>query len=123
MLADYRRGDEWLDARVAELRKTWGGTAVLDPAARGLVSDAEEISGPKQAEAHNALAALVDRRPATRQRAGPQRVGQGRPVEATGRLPRPRPKGSTDITPLAAAALAVHSVRTRPSVELWGFYG
>ena len=113
MLADYQAGAAWLPDRVAALRATWGGTVLADTASRGLVPDAEEPSEAAQAQAHNALADAVE--------AGAVRHGNEPAMNVSVRAARWRlqgntrvleRKGSADISPLAAAALAVHAVLT-----------
>jgi phage terminase large subunit-like protein len=119
MLADYRQSSEWLADRVAELRATWGGSVVADSASRGLV-DAEFLSEPKQAEAENALEALVKaggvhhgNEPAMNTAA---RGARGRLREHTRVLDR---KGDVEISPIRAAALAVHALVNAPTSSGW----
>lgn len=114
MLADYRPTTTWVAERVAQLRAQWGGTVLADTASRGLV-DAEEPSQAEQAKAHNALSDAVT--------AGTMRHGNEAALATSIRAARWRPlgdtrvldrKGSTDISPLIAASLAVHGLTTRP---------
>lgn len=113
MLADYRPGDEWLETRVNELKSTWGGTVVA-----GLKGLAGVEKATDAASAHNALAGLVA---AQGVRHGNEpalntavRAAKWRPQGDTRVLDR---KGSQDISPIDAAALAVHGLTasaTRP---------
>ncbi len=107
MLADYRPSTEWVGARVAELRATWGGSVFASTAARGLVDDANEPNQTEQAQAHVALDDAV--------RASGVRHGNEAALNVSVRSARWRAhgdsrmldrKGSLDISPLDAAALA-----------------
>jgi hypothetical protein len=111
MLADYKPGAAWVADRVAELRQRWGGTVHADTASRGLVPDAEEPSQAAQAQAHNALADAVE--------AGTLRHGNEPALNTSVRAARWKAsgdtqvldrKGSADISPLIAVALALHGV-------------
>jgi hypothetical protein len=121
-LTDYRPGASWVDARVAELRRRWGGVAKADTASRGVVAGAEEPSQAEQAQAHNALADAVD--------AGAVRHGNEPALNTAVRAARWRllgdtrvldRKGIADISPLIAVALAFHAANTRET-EAWGFF-
>jgi phage terminase large subunit-like protein len=118
MLADYRRDATWVAERVDELRSRWRSPVLTDTASRGLVLDAEEPSQAEQAKAHNALSDAV--------LAGAIHHGNEPAMNTAVRAARWKPsgdtrvldrKGSTDISPLVAAALAVHGLSVaRPSV-------
>lgn len=118
MLADYRPGASWVAGRVSELRARWGGTVSTDTASRGLVPNAVEPSEAVQAQAHNAFADAVE--------AGLLRHGNEPALltsvrsarwKASGESRRLDRKGAADISPLIAAALAVHGLTvTGPSV-------
>lgn len=108
MLADYRPSTDWVAARVAELRGTWGGTVVASTTARGLVPGAVEPPQGEQALAHTGLDDAVT--------AGTVRHGnepalntavRGARWKAYGDTRQFDRKGSLDISPLDAAALAV----------------
>ena len=110
MLADYRASTEWVAARVAELRSSWGGSVVASTTARGLVAGAVEPSQAEQALAHTGLDDAV--------RAGSVRHGNEPALNVAVRGAQWRPygdtrmfdrKGSLDISPLDAAALAVRA--------------
>jgi hypothetical protein len=109
MLADYRPTTTWIAERLLELREHWGGTVIVDIASRGLIDGAEEPTQAEQALAHNALsdAVLADMvRHGNEQALNVSvRAARWRPLGDTRVLDR---KGSTDISPLIAAALAVH---------------
>lgn len=111
MLADYKPGTAWVAERVTELRGRWGGSVSCDTASRGLVADATEPSQAEQAKAHNALADAVE--------AGSVRHGNEPALNTAVRSARWKPlgdtrvldrKGNADISPLVAAALAVHAL-------------
>lgn len=113
VLADYQPETTWVAARVAELLDRWGGRVYVDTASRGLVPGAVEVSQGDQAIAHNlladaALAGTVhhDDEPAMNVSA---RAARFKFSGDTQMLER---KGHHDISPLAAAALAVWGVRT-----------
>jgi hypothetical protein len=106
MLADYRPGDAWLEERVSELKGTWGGQALA--ALKGLAGIAKATDA---AVAHNHLASLVESRglrhgnePALNTAA---RAARWRPQGDTRVLDR---KGSADISPIDAAALALYGL-------------
>jgi len=118
---DYRRDATWVAARVAELRSRYGGRAIAaNKAAQGLVSDAENLSESDQAKAHNALSDAV--------LAGTVRHGNEPALNAAVRASRWKTsgntrvldqKGNTDISPLTAAAGAVHGLTTAPATGGW----
>ena len=104
MVSDYKPGAAWLDERVPELRSRWGGTVHV--AAKGLVAGCDKPVSA--ALAHNALGDAVE--------AGAVRHGNQGELNTAVRAARWKPqgdtrvldrKGSADISPLDAAALAV----------------
>jgi hypothetical protein len=112
---DYRRNSTWVSARAAELRAKYGGRVLVDAASKGLVSEAVETSLTDRAIADNALANAVLARTV--------RHGNENALNAAVRAARWKPsgdtrvldaRGSVDISPLRAAALAVHGVATTP---------
>jgi len=120
MLADYKPGTPWVAGRVAELQQRWGGRVVVDTAARGLLPEAEQPSQATQAQAHNALANAVQ--------GGTVRHGNEAALNVAVKAARWRPmgdsrvldrKGSADISPLVAAALALHGLNTAPPTGGW----
>jgi hypothetical protein len=119
MVADYRPGTSWVTDRVQELRDTWpGSTVIVDTASRGLVVEAEKPTEAAQAQAHNFLAAAVDSE-TVRHGNSPElnvsvRASRWLAYGNTRVLQR---KGSADISPLAAAALAVHALSSAPAPE------
>ncbi len=117
---DYREGATWVPGRVAELKARWGGKVLVDQASRGLIPDAAESSQGDQAKAQNALADRVS--------AGTVRHGNEGALNTSVRLARWKAsgdtrlldaKGSTDISPLRAAALALHALETKKSTGGW----
>jgi hypothetical protein len=120
MLADYRPTTGWIAPRVAELLERWGGHVLVDTASRGLVPNAQEASTATQAQAHNALAAAV--------LAGAVRHGNEPAMTTAVRAARWKAsgdtrvldrKGSADISPIVAAALALHGLTTKASSGGW----
>jgi hypothetical protein len=118
MISDYRPTATWVASRVEELRGRWDGAVVASTAARELVPDAEEPSEAKQAQADNALSDAVV--------AGTLRHGNQAELNTAVRGARWKTsgnsrvldrKGGVDISPLTAAALAVHSCLTRPAYD------
>ena len=116
MVSDYKPGAAWLDERVAELRSRWGGTVHV--AAKGLVAGCDKPVSA--ALAHNALGDAVE--------AGVVRHGNQGELNTAVRAARWKPhgdtrvldrKGSADISPLDAAAIAVHGVISEPSTGGW----
>lgn len=117
---DYRPTTAWVAGRVAELRSSWGGRVLVDTPSRGLVTDAVELSQGEQGLAHVALADAVT--------AGSLRHGNQDALHVAVRGARWRKsgdtqvldrKGSTDITPLIAAALALHGLSTERPTGTW----
>ena len=122
MLADYRPGTSWIADRVAELRARWRGTVTVDIASRGLVAGAEEPPQAEQAIAHNALSDAVT---SSTVRHGNEaalnvasRSAQWKPLGDTRVLDR---KNTTDISPLIAAALALHGLTSRSASQAGSF--
>jgi hypothetical protein len=121
-ILDYRPEMSWLPARVADLQSRWGGSVSVDLLGRALLPDVAHPSQQAQVQAHNALAAAVEGRqlrhgdePALDTAIRGARwktVGDGRALDR---------KGSVDISPLVAAALAVQGVSST-SAEVWGFW-
>jgi hypothetical protein len=118
---DYRNDTTWVESRVAELRTRYGGSVVVDIPSRGLVRGAIELSPADQARAQNALADMVT--------AGTVYHGNEKPLtdavrnsswRNTGDTRVLDRKGSADILPLLAAALAVSGVSTpAPQIHDW----
>lgn len=109
----YRPGTAWVPDRVADLRRRWHGRVLVDTNARGLLPDdvAEEPGEAEQAEAHNALADGLE---ASTVRHGNQpalntaiRGGRWKNRGTTRALDR---DGDIDVSPAAAAAMALHAV-------------
>lgn len=120
MLTDYHAGASWVTARCEELEARWGGRFVANTAARGLITGADEPSEQAQAQAHNSLS---------------DRIGDGtvhhyaepalnvavaqskwRAYGNTRVLDR---RGSADITPAEAAALALHALGELPPADFF----
>ncbi len=118
----YRPGAAWVTGRIAELRGRWQSDAtVVDVAARGLVPDAEEPGEDQQAQAHNALADAIAAGTVCHGNEGALntavRAAVWKPRGNTQVLDR---KGEVDISPLAAAALAVWQAgKDDGEVQVW----
>lgn len=114
MVSDYKPDASWLDERVQQLRDRWGGKTSV--AAKGLVAGCDKPVSA--ALAHNALADLVAARGLRHGNQGELntavRAARWKPSGDTRVLDR---KGSADISPLDAAALAVWGLEQQgPSV-------
>lgn len=114
MLADYRPTATWVEARVDELRAQWRSQVLTDVASKGLVADGVAVTA-EQAVADNGLADAVE--------AGTLRHGNEPALNTAVRGARWKNKGDTrvlnprgdiDISPLRAAALAVHGLSIAP---------
>lgn len=113
MLAEYKPTTTWVAGRVAELRARWGGRVISDIPSRGLVADAVEPGQAEQAQADNALSDRIE--------AGTVRHGNDAALNTAVRSAKWKPTGDTralvpagsaDISPVIAAALAVHALTT-----------
>ncbi len=117
---DYKRDATWVTDRVAELRSRWGGKVLVDAASKGLVPDAVETSPGDRAKADNALSDAV--------LSGDIRHGNEPALNMAVRASRWKTSGDTrvlnargdvDISPLRAAALALHALDTRKQSGGW----
>ncbi len=115
-VADNRPGTDWVPARVSELQRRWGGTVRVDTPSRGVLPSAEEPSQAVQARAHNALADAVRartvRHDADKALDVSVRAARWRPMGDTRTLER---KGTADISPLIAVALAYDGLSAAPT--------
>ncbi len=109
---DYRPPGPWVAERTAELLARWGGRVVSDKASLRLVPDAEKVDA---AQAHNALADAVS--------AGTVHHGNEPALNVAVKAARWKPsgdsrvldrKGTADITPVVAVALALHGLSEVP---------
>ena len=104
----YDRGTAWVTDAARDLRPR----PLVDVASRGLIRDAVEVSQQDQARAHNALADAVIagqlRHDDETAMTVSVRASTWRPMGDTRLLDR---NGSTDISPLVAAALALQGLR------------
>jgi len=123
MLTDYHRSTEWVSERAQDLQRRWGGPATASTAARGLVAGAREPGEGEQTQAHTAL---DDRVRSRRVRHGNDealnvavRATRWKAYGNTRAFDR---KGTTDISPLDAAALAVQGLDTaKPQYAVGSF--
>jgi hypothetical protein len=122
VIVDYRPHATWLRDRVDEVRRRWGGSVTVDSRARDLIPAAVEPGETDQALAE---AALSDRITAGTVRHGnhPElltavRAAAWRQAGAHRRLDT---AGDVDISPLRAAALAVHAAAAKidPLAQVW----
>jgi hypothetical protein len=119
MMADYRPGTSWVEQRVAELRQ-WQGRVLVDTASRALVADATRLSEQDQALADTALATAVEGRTVRHGNQPELNVAErAAGWVASGNTRRLNPKGSKDISPLRAAALALHGLNSQPTTGGW----
>ena len=117
-VADYRQDATWVADRVAELRARWGGRVLSDVASGGLVADSEKVSHAEQAIAENALSDRVLAGAVRHYGDAERELGvavRGARWKASGETRVLDRKGSTDITPLRAVALAAHGLVTAPT--------
>ncbi len=116
MLADYRPTTAWVQGRVDELRRTWGGRLLGDTASKGLVEDADY---PPRAVVDNAL---DDRITAGTVRHGNEpalnTAVKAAKWKASGDTRVLERRGSTDISPAVAVALAISGVDDG-GVQVW----
>jgi hypothetical protein len=121
-VVDYRPHTSWVRDRVAVLRRSWGGTVVVDSRSRDLIADAREPAELDQALAEAALSDAViagtlshGNEPELWTAASAavwRQTGPHRRLESSGRL---------DVSPARAAALAVHaaSQSVDPLQQVW----
>jgi len=115
MLADYRPTTAWVKERAEQLGARWGGKVLADPESRDLLDDADTIPLAR-AEAtlddaitagtvHHSFSTPEHQRALDTAVRGAKwrKSGDGRVLDR---------KGSLDISPAVAAALAVHGVMT-----------
>lgn len=127
MLADYRPGSVWLAEREKELKAKWPGAPfVSDTASRGMIVDAIEPSENTQAQAHAAFAIAVKGEQLRHSLDAAGIAGSGQALNVSIPASRWKPqgttqvlnrKGSADISPLIAAALALHGLTTNTAPQ------
>lgn len=118
----YRPHASWLTDRVVELRRAWGGTVVVDSRARDLIPDAREPSEVDQALAEAALSDAVIAGTLTHGNEPELLTAVGSAVwQQAGAQRRLVSSGSIDVTPIKAAALAVHAASqvVDPLAQVW----
>lgn len=118
---DYQPDTTWVKARSGELKSRWGGAFAVDKRSRGLIDDALEPNHEEQAKAHNALSDVI--------KSGDLRHGNEPALNTAARSAVWRKSGETrvlepksdevDISPIRAAALAVHALTTAPATGGW----
>jgi hypothetical protein len=126
MSVDYRPHTTWVAERVTELRRSWGGRVVVDSRARNLFGeDVSWVEEPAEQDQALAEATLSDRITAGTLRHGNEpelltsvRGAAWRTSTVHRRL---ESSGTIDVSPLRAAALAVHdaSTVTDPLAQVW----
>lgn len=119
---DYREGVAWLPARVAELKARYGGQVLVDAPSRALnLPGAIEPSAGDQGKAHNELADAVAAATLRHGNEGSLTESVRRSMWRDSGDTRllDRRKATSDISPLIAAALAVHGLTTKKSTGGW----
>lgn len=115
MIADYRPTTAWVKGRVDELRARWGGRVATDTESQDILEDAEKVS-ERRAEAtlDDAITAGTVHHGNQPELNTAVRAARWKP-QGNGRvLDR---KGSVEISPVVAAAVAVHGLgQVGPSV-------
>lgn len=106
-LAAWQPGTGWLAGEVKRLRQSLGARVLVDAPLRGLIPG-DEVTPAQAAQAHNRLAQLITDGGLRHDDDAPLTVAvaaaKWRPVGDSRVLTR---RGSTDVTPVLAAALAV----------------
>jgi hypothetical protein len=126
-VVDYRPTATWLRERVGDLRQRWGGSVTLDSRARAAF---EGVTGswlhtPSEQDQALAEAGLSDRLDATTLRHGnePELITAVRAAawRTSGAHRRLESSGTIDVSPLRAAALAVHAAASTvdPVSQVW----
>jgi hypothetical protein len=121
-VVDYRPYASWLSDRVGELRRTWGGTVIVDSRARDLIPSAREPGELDQALADAALSDAVTAGTLSHGNEPELLTAVGAAVWQTmGAQRRLVSSGRIDVSPLRAAALAVHgaSQSADPLAQVW----
>lgn len=115
MLADYRETTAWVKDRAKDLGAQWGGRILTDPESRDLLEDAETVP---LARAETSLDDAITAGTVHHACATPE-LARALAVAVKGARWRPSGdgrvldrKGSLEISPVVAAALAVHGVMT-----------
>lgn len=112
MTARNDRTTAWVADEVARLQSTWGGSVVASSTAKELVPGATVTSPAGQVTADSALFDAVAARTLHHGNQGELNTAiSGHRWKPTGGF---APKGNVDISPLTAAALAVHAVTAEP---------
>lgn len=120
MVAAYKPEATWLDAEAKRLRREWGGRLLCDGASRGRVEDAEEQSETDQAAAEKALDDAVRDGTVWHGNQGELNTAvRGSRWRMTGNTKVLDRKGSIDITPVRAAAMALHGLTEPQATGGW----
>lgn len=117
-LAAYKEGSAWVPEKVAQLQHEWRAGVVVDTAWRGQFEGAIEPSSGVQVQAHNALADAVESKQIRHLNHEALNVSVKASVwKLAGDSRALDRKGTADISPLVAVALALHGVgQSGPSV-------
>jgi hypothetical protein len=123
---DYRPHATWVLDRVDQLRRSWGGRVVVDSRSRSIFGeDVPWLETPSEQDQALAEANLSDRLTASTLTHGnePELLTSVRAAawRTSGAHRRLEPSGTIDISPLRAAALAVHAASTAvdPLAQVW----
>lgn len=121
MLADYLPGTAWLAGRIDDLERSWAGKCLRHPSAKGHAGD-DVVSGNTVAAADNAFVNAVTNR-GLRWNPTDSLGDQNGALTFAVKAARWKPsgdsrvldrKGAADISPLVAAALALHGLTETP---------
>lgn len=122
MMTDYRPHASWLTDRVTDLRRSWGGSVIVDSRSRDLIDGAREPGELDQALAEAALSDAVTAGTLSHGDSPELLTAVGAAVwQVTGQHRRLVSSGRLDVSPARAAALAVHaaSQSVDPLQQVW----
>lgn len=107
-VVDYQRGTLWLPERVAQVRARQYGPVAYDAAAAGAVPNVKAVTTADRSQADNALAEKIEKLTVCHAEQPELDVSvRAHTWKTSGETRHFDRKGSTDISPLVAAALAV----------------
>lgn len=115
MSVRYDETTAWVADEVQRLRQQWRGAVVLSPTAKGMAPDADELTTTTQGLADVALAdAVTARRLRHGNNAELRKAVKGARWPTAGAARVFEPLGETEISPLKAAAAALHGLNETP---------
>lgn len=120
MVAAYRPDATWLNSETKRLRTEWGGRLVCDGASEGRVSGAQVLTTAEQGAAEKALDDAVRAGTVWHGNQGELNTAvRGSAWRLSGTTQVLDRRGSIDITPLRAAAMAVDGLSSGGAVNFW----